>query len=94
MNKPPYFGVAYYPETWDEDLIDVEIQRMLNLGINLVRIGEFAWKKDEPEEGKYSFEWLHRVVDKLEEAGISVVMGTPTAAPPIWLVKKYPDMLV
>ena len=94
MNKPPYFGVAYYPETWDEDLVDVEIQRMLNLGINLVRIGEFAWKKDEPEEGKYSFEWLHRVVDKLEEAGISVVMGTPTAAPPIWLVKKYPDMLV
>ena len=50
MNKPPYFGVAYYPETWDEDLVDVEIQRMLNLGINLVRIGEFAWKKDEPEE--------------------------------------------
>jgi len=89
-----YFGVDYYPEDWEEEFIDSDIQKMKECGFNVVRIGEFAWKKDEPEEGIFNFSWLHRVVDKMAAAGISVIMGTPTATPPHWLYKKYPDMAI
>ncbi len=89
-----YLGVNYYPEDWDESLMDSDIAKMKECGFNVARIGEFAWKKDEPREGEFDFSWLHRVVDKLGAAGIRVIMGTPTATPPHWLYRKYPDMAV
>lgn len=92
--QPPYLGVAYYPEDWDDSEIDYDIRMMQEAGINCARIGEFAWHKMEPALGQYDFRWLHRVVDKLNEAGIAVVMGTPTATPPIWLSRMYPDVLM
>lgn len=92
--NPPFLGAAYYPEDWDRAEIEKDIEKMLSAGINVARIGEFAWRKMEPKEGEFDFSWLHDVVDKLKAAGIGVVMGTPTATPPIWLTKKYPDMLV
>ena len=91
---PPFLGVAYYPEDWDVSEIEKDIKMMLKVGINVARIGEFAWRKMEPRDGEFDFSWLHYVVDKLKNAGIGVVMGTPTAVPPVWLTKKYPDMLV
>ncbi len=91
MNKI-YLGANYYPEDWDESFINEDIAKMKECGFNVVRIGEFAWKKDEPREGEFDFAWLHRVVDKMRDAGISVIMGTPTATPPHWLYRKYPDM--
>ena len=87
-------GANYYPEDWDADLIDFDIEKMKECGFNVVRIAEFSWKKMEPQEGVYSFEWLHRVVDKMRAEGIGVIMGTPTATPPRWLTKKYPEMLM
>ncbi len=89
----PFLGCAYYPEDWDEDQIDYDISMMKNAGITCARIGEFAWRKMEPQRGNYNFEWLHNVVNKLGNAGISVIMGTPTATPPIWLSREYPDVL-
>jgi len=91
--SPPYFGAAYYPEAWKQKELDKDIKRMKDLGVNMVRVAEFAWAFMEPEEGKYSFEWLHRAVKALGEAGIAVVMCTPTATPPAWLTKKYPQSL-
>ena len=92
--KTPFLGCAYYPEDWDESEIPYDIAKMKEAGISCARIGEFAWKKMEPKEGEYDFTWLHRVVDALREAGIAVVMGTPTATPPHWLLKKYPEIPV
>lgn len=92
MFKPPYLGCAYYPEDWDESEIDYDISMMKKAGINCARIGEFAWRKMEPKPGKFDFEWLHKVVNKLGENGIAVVLGTPTATPPVWLSKLYPDV--
>jgi len=89
----PVLGAAYYPEDWDESEQDRDIEAMLRAGIKSVRIAEFAWHKMEPREGEFDFGWLHRVMEKLWSAGISVVLGTPSATPPIWLEEKDPDMM-
>ena len=90
--KTPYLGVAYYPEDWPEEEIDRDIVRMKEIGINVVRIAEFAWHRMEPKLGEFDFSFFHMVVDKMRAAGIGVVMGTPTATPPRWLMKLYPDV--
>lgn len=92
-SNPPFLGAAYYPEDWPLEQIDEDIRIMLDAGMNIMRIGEFAWSRMEPEEGRYDFDWLHLVVDKLGAAGISVIMGTPTCTPPAWLTEKYPEIL-
>lgn len=87
-----YLGAAYYPELWNESEVEKDIARCKETGVNCVRIGEFAWGKMEPEEGKFDFVWLVRVVDKLYENGIFTVLCTPTATPPRWMLNKYPEM--
>ncbi|MDI6617803.1 MAG: beta-galactosidase [Clostridiales bacterium] len=93
-NLSPYLGAAYYPEDWPFEEIDRDISMMKKAGINVVRIGEFAWSRMEPEEGVYDFKWLHNVVDKLSAADIAVIMCTPTCTPPVWLTEKHPEVLV
>jgi len=92
--KQLYYGSSYYPESWDSSEIDKDIQRMKELNMNVVRMGEFAWSSIEPNEGIYDFEWLHNVIEKLNKNGIDVILGTPTATPPIWLAEKYPDIFI
>lgn len=90
--KTPFIGAAYYPEDWPESEMPYDIAKMQEYGIRAVRIGEFAWSQMEPVEGTFDFTWLHRVVDRLAAAGIRVIMGTPTAAPPIWVTDKDSEM--
>ncbi len=86
-------GCCYYPEHWSPDNWSVDAKRMAEAGLSWVRIGEFAWSRIEPESGQFDWGWLDRAIDTLAEAGLKVVLGTPTATPPRWLVDKYPDML-
>ena len=86
-------GVCYYPEHWPEETWQSDAKRMKDLGLTWVRIGEFAWSRLEPEPGQYTFDWLDRAVDTLYEAGLQVVLGTPTETPPKWLIDKYDDIL-
>lgn len=86
-------GVCYYPEHWDESMWEQDAQNMVDLGIKKVRIGEFAWSKLEPKAGEYQWEWLDKAIDILGKAGLDVILGTPTATPPKWLINKYPAML-
>ena len=87
------FGVDYYPEHWEEELWETDIKRMLEAGISLVRIAEFAWAIMENEEGVFDFTLFDKIIEKLGKNGINVVLGTPTATPPAWLCTKYPDVL-
>ncbi len=89
----PRLGVCYYPEHWPEAAWPDDARRMREMGLSLVRIGEFAWSRIEPEPGRYDWGWLDRAVAILGEAGLGVVLGTPTATPPKWLVDRDPSML-
>lgn len=86
-------GTCYYPEHWDEALWREDLSRMLACGIEVIRIAEFAWNKIEPAEGVYNYDFFDRFLDVAEEAGMKVIMGTPTATPPAWLTEKYPECL-
>jgi beta-galactosidase len=87
-----WHGAAYYPELW-KNRIDQDIGLMKQVGIDLVRIGEFAWSSMEPREGEYDLGWLAEVFDKCSAAGIGIVLCTPTPTPPRWLTLKYPQVL-
>lgn len=91
--KPPFYGAAYYPEDWPDAEVARDIALMKQAGMNVMRIGEFAWSRMEPREGEFDFRWLHRVIGKLADAGIATVLGTPTATPPAWLTTKHPEVL-
>ncbi|MEM6385542.1 MAG: beta-galactosidase [Pseudomonadota bacterium] len=86
-------GVCYYPEHWAREIWEEDARRMAELGLTWVRLGEFAWSRLEPVEGAYDFNWLDEAISTLKAAGLQVVLGTPTATPPHWIVSKYPDML-
>ncbi len=89
----PRLGVCYYPEHWPEEKWTEDAARMAGLGLTFVRIGEFAWSRLEPQPGQLDFGWLAKAIDIMHAAGLKVVLGTPTATPPKWLVDKMPDML-
>jgi len=91
--KPFSLGVCYYPEQWDDSRWPADLTAMRDLGIRYVRVGEFAWSRLEPLPGKYQFGWLQQVLDLAAERDLSIVLGTPTATPPKWLVDRMPDML-
>ncbi len=86
-------GTCYYPEHWDEAAWADDAARMVDAGLTWVRIGEFAWSRMEPAPGKLALDWLDRAIDTLGGAGLRVVLGTPTATPPRWLLDRHPDML-
>ncbi len=87
------FGVDYYPEQWPEDRWEIDAGMMQEAGINTVRLAEFAWTKLEPRENHFDFDWLDRAIDILHRHHIEIVLGTPTASPPAWLVQRSPEIL-
>jgi beta-galactosidase len=86
-------GCCYYPEHWPEAIWAEDARRMAEMGLSLVRIGEFAWSRIEPEPGRYDWGWLDRAIATLDAAGLKVILGTPTATPPKWLVDRMADMV-
>lgn len=86
-------GICYYPEHWPEETWAKDAAQMADLGITWVRIGEFAWSRLEPTPGDLRFDWLARAIETLRAAGLRIVLGTPSATPPIWMLERHPDML-
>lgn len=86
-------GTCYYPEHWPEHMWKEDLERMLQTGIEVIRIAEFAWSKVEPTEGNFTYEFFDRFLDLAEEVGMKVIFCTPTATPPAWLTEKYPEAL-
>ena len=86
-------GVDYYPEQWDTSLMEADMDRILELGCTVIRIGEFAWHRMEKQEGQFDFSYFDGVIAMAKQKGLQVIFGTPTATPPAWLITKYPDIL-
>jgi len=88
------YGVAYYPEYMPHDRLDQDIELMRKAGITVVRVGESTWSSWEPREGDFQFAWMQRVLDRLQQAGIKAILGTPTYSIPTWLYKQHPEIVV
>jgi len=86
-------GVCYYPEHWDKSLWRDDLKRMKEYGIEVVRIAEFAWNKFEPHEDEFTFDFFDEFMDMTVEEDMKVIFCTPTATPPAWMSKKYPEIL-
>ena len=87
------YGVSYYPEYMPHDRLHQDVSLMQKAGINVVRMGESTWSLWEPEDGRYQFARMDRVIEAMHRAGISVILGTPTYSIPPWLYKEYPEIL-
>ncbi len=85
-----HFGVDYYPEHWPRERWETDAQLMKEMGIQVVRMAEFSWFQMEPQEGVFRFQWLEEAVNLLDQYGIKTILGTPTAAPPAWIIEKNP----
>ena len=86
------FGVDYYPEQWPEARWPVDARLMAEAGFNVVRLAEFAWAKLEPQPGQFDADWLDRAIAILAERGLRIILGTPTASPPAWLMAANPEL--
>ena len=103
QNKPTFapdkmetilYGVAYYPEYMPYDRLDKDVELMQKAGITVVRVGESTWSTWEPHDGDFQFAWMQRVLDRLHQAGIKAILGTPTYSIPTWLYKEHPEIVV
>ncbi|WP_050603886.1 beta-galactosidase [Ruegeria sp. 6PALISEP08] len=86
-------GVCYYPEQWDPSEWRDDAKRMVEMGLDWVRIAEFTWGLIEPARGQFHWDWLDEVIEVLGQAGLKIMMSTPTAAPPKWLIDEHPEIL-
>ncbi len=87
------YGAAYYHEYMPYDRLDKDIAMMKAGGFNVVRMGESTWSLWEPEDGRFDYAWMDRVVDAMGKAGIKVIMGTPTYSVPAWMARQHPEIL-
>ena len=88
------YGAAYYWEYMPYERLDQDVELMQQAGINVVRLGESSWGLWEPEDGRFEYAWMDRVVDHMHKAGIKVIMGTPTYSIPAWMYKEHPEIVI
>jgi beta-galactosidase len=87
-------GVDWYPEQWPRKRWETDVRLMAQMGVNVVRLAEFGWSVIEPREGEWNPTLFDEAIQLLDQYGIQVVLGTPTATPPAWLVQKHPEILL
>jgi len=88
------YGAAFYEEYMPQDRLEKDVALMEQAGINVVRVGESTWSLWEPEDGRFEFAWMDRIIERLARAHIRVILGTPTYSIPPWMFKKHPEILV
>ena len=94
-SKAPFIwhGGDYNPEQWPSDIWEEDFTLMEKAGMTSATVGVFSWVSLEPAEGKFTFDWLDKVMDGLHAHGLQAVLATPTAAQPAWMSAAYPDVL-
>src|SRR5579859_1115428 len=92
QKAPMSFGVFYYPEQWPREQWQRDMNGMAKLGFSFTHMAEFSWTYLEPEEGRFDFKWLDDAIDLANKAGLRVILGTPSGAPPAWMGEHYPEV--
>lgn len=92
QREPMSFGVFYYPEQWPRGQWQRDFDGMARLGFDFTHMAEFSWTYLEPQEGHFDFAWLDHAIDLADKAGLRVILGTPSAAPPSWMGERYPEV--
>src|ERR1035437_3017307 len=87
------YGASYYHEYMPYDRLDKDVALMQAAGLNVVRMGESTWSLWEPGDGQFEYAWMDRVVDAMGNAGIKVILGTPTYSIPAWMARQHPEIL-
>ncbi len=87
-------GTSYYPELVDPEDWERDLLLMKDTGISLIRMLDFAWTAIEPREGEYDFDWLDAFLELATKLEMQIILCTPTATPPAWLVKQYPQIMI
>ncbi len=87
------YGGDYNPGQWSEEVWQEDMRLMKLAHVNMVSINIFSWALLEPEPGHYSFDQLDRIMDLLQQNGITADLATATASPPTWMSRLYPTML-
>ena len=72
-----WLGVDYYPEQWHADMLEQDLDTIVELGCNVIRIAEFSWHLMEKREGQYDFSFFDHVIEKAKERNLKIIMGTP-----------------
>lgn len=85
-------GVFYYPEQWPEEQWERDFSNMAGFGFEFTHFAEFAWTFLEPEEGRFEFDWLDKAISMAHDAGLKVILCTPSLAPPAWMGEKFPEI--
>lgn len=97
IDKFPHMihGGDYNPDQWLDrpDILEEDIRLMNEANCNTMTIGIFAWTAIEPKEGRYKFDWLDQVFERLYKNDIKVILATPSGARPDWMADKYPEVL-
>lgn len=88
------FGASYYHEYMPYERLERDIELMRKANLSVVRVGESTWSSFEPRDGEFQFAWMDRILDRLHQAGIRVIFGTPTYSIPPWLYHKHPEIAV
>ncbi len=87
------FGGDYNPDQWSEETWDDDVCLMKKAGVNTVALAIFSWDRIQPQENRWDFGWLDRIIDKLGKAGIATDLASATATAPLWLYEKHPEVL-
>src|SRR5882762_3423012 len=88
-----WHGGDYNPEQWPCEVWNEDMRLMQESHYDVATVGVFSWVTLQPEEDRFTFEWLDEILDKLHAAGRKVVLATPTAAQPAWMSQRYPEVL-
>jgi len=87
-----YYGTDYYPEHWREERWATDARLIKEANLNMVRMVTLSWHALEPSSGVYDFDWLDRAINILLSHNIKIMLTTPTASPPKWLMDMHPDI--
>ncbi|HET8549087.1 MAG TPA: beta-galactosidase [Bryobacteraceae bacterium] len=88
------YGASYYHEYMPYERLEKDVELMQKAGVTVIRLGESTWSSWEPQDGRFEFAWMDRVIDRLHKVGIKIIFGTPTYSIPPWMYKKHPEILV